>query len=431
MINFDTALPKLISTIESSDFIKVEKACIVRDLRGRLRLVLEASDDYDISAISATLETKLGKWFFGPVLNAKAGSPGQKRLAKSILSSSLEWPSSWPKTRDDGTGGRIDIGDRWIGKQRLLSKESWLSSPSEDDIWPLKSQTPTIVAFYSFKGGVGRSTLLGMTAYKMAKEGKKVVCIDLDLEAPGLNGFFGVQSETSVLDALLTHAVTDSLPATGLLAAVDVNYGDVEVSFQAITAGEMNGRYVEKLARLDYLSSANEASPVAKALNALLKKIKRDENPDYILLDCRAGIHDLGGLSLVQFAHIDVLVGRDSPQGREGLTLTLEMLGKAKKSDRQRLQIVQTFVPTEKDAAETSTARFRESMHDVCKKYLYDDDDNVPELDNDSSAHFPRTLTEDKSISASETLQDLPENVLNSAGLSGVCEKIEMLSTPS
>lgn len=35
---------------------------------------------------------------------------------------------------------------------------------------------------------------------------------------------------------------------------------------------------------------------------------------NYILLDSRAGLHDLAGLSLHNLAHVDVLVGRDSDQ---------------------------------------------------------------------------------------------------------------------
>ena len=40
-------------------------------------------------------------------------------------------------------------------------------------------------AFYSYKGGVGRSLALANVAYLLAYKGKKVLIIDLDLEAPG------------------------------------------------------------------------------------------------------------------------------------------------------------------------------------------------------------------------------------------------------
>lgn len=44
-----------------------------------------------------------------------------------------------------------------------------------------------IVAFYSYKGGVGRSLALANTGVKLAMRGHRVLLVDLDLEAPGLH----------------------------------------------------------------------------------------------------------------------------------------------------------------------------------------------------------------------------------------------------
>jgi len=43
------------------------------------------------------------------------------------------------------------------------------------------------VAFYSYKGGVGRSLLLANAARFLATLGKGVVALDFDFEAPGLH----------------------------------------------------------------------------------------------------------------------------------------------------------------------------------------------------------------------------------------------------
>ena len=45
--------------------------------------------------------------------------------------------------------------------------------------------------FFSFKGGVGRSSTLINAARALAKKGKDVVIIDLDIAAPGLDIFEG------------------------------------------------------------------------------------------------------------------------------------------------------------------------------------------------------------------------------------------------
>lgn len=49
---------------------------------------------------------------------------------------------------------------------------------------------PLVVTFYSFKGGVGRSTALGLVAGILASRNRRVVMVDFDLEAPGISVLF-------------------------------------------------------------------------------------------------------------------------------------------------------------------------------------------------------------------------------------------------
>src|SRR3954463_344047 len=47
-----------------------------------------------------------------------------------------------------------------------------------------------IVSFYSYKGGTGRSMALANIAWILASNGRRVLVIDWDLEAPGLHRYF-------------------------------------------------------------------------------------------------------------------------------------------------------------------------------------------------------------------------------------------------
>ncbi|MBL0344368.1 MAG: AAA family ATPase [Anaerolineales bacterium] len=47
-----------------------------------------------------------------------------------------------------------------------------------------------VITFYSYKGGTGRSMALANIAWILASNGKKVLVIDWDLEAPGLHRYF-------------------------------------------------------------------------------------------------------------------------------------------------------------------------------------------------------------------------------------------------
>lgn len=59
------------------------------------------------------------------------------------------------------------------------------SSDSDSD-----SRDGRIVTFYSYKGGTGRTMALANTAWILAANGKRVLAVDWDLEAPGLHRFF-------------------------------------------------------------------------------------------------------------------------------------------------------------------------------------------------------------------------------------------------
>ncbi|MEM6301295.1 MAG: AAA family ATPase, partial [Pseudomonadota bacterium] len=45
------------------------------------------------------------------------------------------------------------------------------------------------VTFYSFKGGVGRSMAMMNVASELVAAGRRVLVVDFDLEAPGLDTF--------------------------------------------------------------------------------------------------------------------------------------------------------------------------------------------------------------------------------------------------
>jgi Mrp family chromosome partitioning ATPase len=64
-----------------------------------------------------------------------------------------------------------------------------------------------IITFYSYKGGVGRSFALANVAVTLAKWGFKVLCVDWDLEAPGLGFYF--QTWTPEPTQGLVQYVTD------------------------------------------------------------------------------------------------------------------------------------------------------------------------------------------------------------------------------
>lgn len=64
-----------------------------------------------------------------------------------------------------------------------------------------------------------------------------------------------------------------------------------------------------------------------KSLEDLLKDIRDHYRVDYILIDARAGFHDMGGITVTQLPHGVVLFGNDSRQSWDGITQVIPAAG--------------------------------------------------------------------------------------------------------
>lgn len=436
MVSFDHVLQVLVEELDGwPEFSRVERAVVVRDLRGVVRLVLglpkgEKGAVLDLQPLRRRLSDALGGWFPSPILSSQ--DKGElKRLVDIVLNRKasplrLEW--------HDRTGQRRTASEKWRIIERHLSKLDWLDQAPARPIWPLRVQTPSIVTFYSFKGGVGRTTALASTAWQLARDEKRVVVVDLDVEAPGIGSLLGAQAERGLVDFLVDHAAIGSTSLEGLLApasALGSEAGRVDV----IGAGRLDRAYFEKLARLDYSMSAMlepaHGHPVREALRALLRELKRRQpSPDYILLDARAGLHDLAGLSLHDLAHVDVLVGRDSSQAHQGLELTVQALAARRAEPDRRCVIVQTMAPDElgSRAYEEATRAFRERSYEVFSRYMYTGDD-APSLGDDTAAHYPVVVRFNQRLIRFESLANVASEVQNE-DFQNVKERIVALCQP-
>lgn len=419
----------------------LQRVCVVRDLRGRVRLAVRAVEGRapDTASLERELATHLGNWFAGPVL--WTGAPAtqeQRRLAQNLLDKlQARWPAGWPRAWKDITGAQhpVTTGESglWCGEQRARTKDIWLQESPVKPPWPLHPKTPAIVSFYSFKGGVGRTTTLGIVARQLARAGNHVVVVDLDLEAPGLGRFFDVKTERGVLDLLSLHAATGTLHLEdpGLYSAtLEEGRGKLTV----YPVGPMDWSYVERLACLDYAPRANsEPSAVEAALRALLDDVKRrvKPTPDYIFLDARAGLHDLGGLSLHALAHVDVLVGRAGRATLDGFNLVLEALTRRRNEEDLRVVVVQSFVPLPVTSEEHQRARdtWAVELHGAFASTLYERlyvkrGNDLPEVTSRSAMHYPWVIPQYDSIGRIDRIQDIDKSILESDAFTALRARI-------
>lgn len=431
MVSFDDVLPVLVGVCESWEGLGGAKICVVRDLEGRVRLAVDPPNAaaLDLAALEALLKPALSKWFGGAVSTAQEKERGA--LAKALFERAQPWDEA---TRRDGTGAPMPVPPgRWFKLERRLTKLDWLSEKPSEPAWPLGESPPAVVTFYSFKGGVGRTTLLLACALQLAKQQKRVALIDLDLEAPGLGPALGATGDRGVLDFVVDHVATGRGEPTLLPAHA---FGMPEAAMvEVLCAGRLGFDYVEKLARLDFAGSGGFLDegelPVADAVRVLLNKL-RGNRYDYILIDARAGLHDLAGLSLHGLAHVDVLVGRATEQGFLGLDLTIAALARRRAANTLMALVVHSMVPADEREATAERRRFKEACYDFFKRHVYDpffDDDDIPSLDDDDALHTTLPVSRNSKLETFDTVSSVLAQ-LESPEFTAIVERIIELCTP-
>lgn len=403
MVTFDEVLPRLVAACESEPgFAEVVKAVAVRDLVGRVRLAFKTKEEPSQGAaaglaetLEAKLSSELGNWFAGPILG-----PGSKRERANIRGTVLDLGTVWRDAHwiDPIRGRQEPPPGRWHLIESRLSKIAWITEDPAKPPWPLAAGMPAIVTFFSFKGGVGRTTLVASVAWQLALQKKRVIVVDLDLEAPGIASLLGASARRGVIDAIMDHAATGTCDLTDLLAPAEALGADAAPWVDVVPAGTLDSAYFEKLSRLDFVGAGvfveDRAVPARDGLRALLSALAgRTPRADYILLDSRAGLHDLAGLSLHDLAHVDVLVGRDSDQSYRGLDLTIAALGRRRAVAEMRCIVVQSMAPADEDSEEYRrvTDEFRKRVYEMFDDHIYTrlGDEDSPELDDVGAHHYP------------------------------------------
>jgi cellulose biosynthesis protein BcsQ len=193
---------------------------------------------------------------------------------------------------------------------------------------------PRTVTFYSFKGGVGRTTALTHVAWTLAMRGRKVVAVDLDLEAPGLSTAFNLdpQPEYGIVDYFYERSY---LPA-GIEPSILIPdiFGEVRIQnakgrLFVVPAGCLSLDYISKV---DDLHANTVIDGDQNLWTVFKREIYERLKPDVILIDSRTGINQWGALSLIQAADAAVIFLFPNEQNKQGIKLLLQSLQNLNKS---------------------------------------------------------------------------------------------------
>ncbi|AXV80921.1 P-loop ATPase, Sll1717 family [Ralstonia solanacearum] len=201
---------------------------------------------------------------------------------------------------------------------------------------------PRRVVFYSYKGGVGRTTAMVHMAFHLARSGERVALVDLDVEAPGLHKVLprpdGRAISAGIVDFLWERQVRPFDIGTGeglTTCLVEMGSGEREgiayvvedsvsrAQVHVIPAGAVGNEYVR---RLFTLSSHDVLTRADDAWSLFEKELIDQIDPDILLIDARTGLGDWGGLSLLRLANEVFLVMFPSDQNGEGIRFVRETL---------------------------------------------------------------------------------------------------------
>jgi cellulose biosynthesis protein BcsQ len=352
----------------------IERAVLIDDIFGKVRVVawLAPGTGPEVgSRIADAMQAAAGPFWSGDLWIASGASDADSAV----------YEAAWKEG--------VEVTCRLRRADRHRTRGFWVGTPTAPPWLPPEGlEFPPIVAFYSFKGGVGRTTALASFAIQRALEGERVVVVDLDLEAPGAGTLLGPGeglpgARWGVVDYLLEQPVVGRLDLRDYYHTCIAGMGSptAEVEVLVVPAGRLDQNYLGKLARLDLEPPlAGDVHPLVH----LLRELKEELTPRWILLDCRAGLSEAAGFVLSGLAHLYVLFGTPSQQSWQGLRMIIERLG-AERIRREQPQVecllVQAMVPEHPDTAASSKSDFEAEAFTAFSELYYAADPEDPEED--------------------------------------------------
>jgi cellulose biosynthesis protein BcsQ/stress-induced morphogen len=207
------------------------------------------------------------------------------------------------------------------------------ANPQDQPTTPQRELSlPRTVTFYSFKGGVGRTTALTHVAWILAMRGRKVVAVDLDLEAPGLSTAFNLQPQPKY--GIVDYFYERSYLPEGIAPSISITeiFGEVRIPnakgrLFVVPAGCLSLDYISKV---DDLHANTVIDGDQNLWSVFKREIDEQLKPDVILIDSRTGINQWGALSLIQAADEAIIFLFPNEQNKQGVELLLRSLNTLK-----------------------------------------------------------------------------------------------------
>ncbi len=237
----------------------------------------------------------------------------------------------------------------------------------------------TIITFYSYKGGVGRTFALANIGALLSGWGYKTLCIDWDLEAPGLHLYFkpwmSKKNHQGITELIQAHM--DGKQPYWKNYVTEVRFPNSREPVFLMSAGFQDKSYIERVQTLDWAKLYENHN-----LGNFLEELREDwkKSFDFVLIDSRTGISDIGGICTVQLPEILVLMLTANDQSLNGSLNILKSVEQAHISlplDRAKLLIMPVISRfegrVEYKLAQEWLATFAEDLAPICMEWAHKD----------------------------------------------------------
>ena len=226
---------------------------------------------------------------------------------------------------------------------------------------PFPNGCPPVAAFYSFKGGVGRTTHL--LAYALALASRRspfrTLIVDADLEAPGITSLLHAEetfgpAEFSFVDLLaMAHSDADgSLKTTMDVASyalrkqtITIDTGKSVSEHFVLPAFRTSAHSLSLDIRPEHLISTPDSY---WSIGELIARLGCNLEVDAVLVDLRAGLSELASPLLFDPRIKRFIVTTPSKQSVDGTLIVLQQLGKLaplpSRSDLSDPSLIVSFV---------------------------------------------------------------------------------------
>ncbi len=196
--------------------------------------------------------------------------------------------------------------------------------------------------FYSYKGGVGRTSALVNSALIRAFHGDRVVVIDFDLEAPGVWSYVQELTKESgqnlkldqrpgILEYLHEAINTNNIPSLAPRALTGEELGlNIPGKIWFIGSGDTSkASYSQKLDSLNWATIFKENQGALLLENLRRQIVSEFNGPDYVFIDSRTGITEIGGVCTKYLANLVVTLTSLNDQNIRGSSKVVNSFKKA------------------------------------------------------------------------------------------------------